>query len=284
MRKIIINADDFGIHQAVNRGIIYGHTCGHISSTTIMAVGRAFSEAAALAYDNPKLGVGIHLTLVGEQPVAEPHAIPSLVDGEGNLPALYPQFLKQLIQGRISLYDVRTELEAQIKKVLSAGIQPTHLDSHQHMHVVPGVIDIVLDLASQYSIKAVRIPDEPILFFGGYRSSPGRFIGRGGLSVLASFARRKARRQKLAAPDHFYGMLAGGFMTENRLLAIIDRLPPGISEIMMHPGDSDGEMTHSYGWQYSWQAELAAVTGEKLGHRLSEQGIEAISFRELAHE
>ena len=283
-KKIIINADDFGIHEAVNRGIVSGYGQGAISSTTIMAVGTSFDHAVALAADHPNLGIGVHLTLVGEYPVAAPNKVASLLDGEGRLPRLYPQFLRLLVQGAIQLAEVRYELEAQICKVVAAGVKPTHLDSHQHMHVVPGVIDIVIDLAKQFGIPALRIPDEPLFFFGGYPSTAGRFVGRGGLSTLARIARRKAKRRRLAMADHFYGMLAGGNMTEPHLLAIIDRLPTGVSEIMMHPGEDDSAMQHQYGWQYNWQAELSAVTGAKLKNRLNERNIELISFRELGND
>ena len=284
MKQVIINADDFGIHESINNGILTGHRHGAISSTTIIAAGEAFDHAVQLAATAPTLGVGVHLTLVSERSVAAPEKVASLVDSEGRLPRLYPQFLKQLLQGSISLAHIRCELAAQIEKVLATGMQPTHLDSHQHMHVVPGVIDIVLDLAKQYGIKAMRIPDEPLFFFGGYRTSAGRFIGRGGLSVLASLARRKAARQGLIVPQHFYGMLAGGHMIEQNLLSIMTQLPAGTSEIMMHPGESDAAMVQHYGWHSNWQAELAAVTGKKLATQLAMPGMKLISFRELVHD
>ena len=284
MKQVIINADDFGIHESINNGILAGHRHGAISSTTIIAAGEAFDHAIKLAAAAPALGIGVHLTLVSERSVASPEKVASLVDAEGRLPRLYPQFLKQLLQGSISLAHIRYELTAQIEKVLAAGIQPTHLDSHQHMHVVPGVIDIALDLAKRYGIRAIRIPDEPLFFFGGYRTSVGRFIGRGGLSALASLARRKAARKGLAVPQHFYGMLAGGHMIEQNLLAIMAQLPAGTSEIMMHPGADDAAMVQHYGWHFNWQAELAAVTGEKLKNQLAVQGIKLISFRELIHD
>ena len=284
MKQVIINADDFGIHESINNGILAGHRHGAISSTTIIAAGEAFEHAVQLAATAPALGIGVHLTLVSERSVASPEKVASLVDTEGRLPRLYPQFLKQLLQGSISLAHIRCELAAQIEKVLATGIQPTHLDSHQHMHVVPGVIDIVLDLAKQYGIRAMRIPDEPLFFFGGYQTSAGRFIGRGGLSVLASLARRKAVRQGLTVPQHFFGMLAGGHMIEENLLAIMAQLPMGTSEIMMHPGADDAAMVQQYGWYFNWQAELAAVTGEKMKNQLAVPGTKLISFRDLVHD
>jgi hopanoid biosynthesis associated protein HpnK len=284
MKQIIINADDFGIHEVVNRGIIDGHRRGCISSTTIMAGANAFDQAISLAADNPRLGVGVHLTLIGEQPVASPGTVASLVDKDGRLPLVYPHFLRLLLAGRIRMADVRRELEAQVDKVAATGIAVTHLDSHQHMHVVPGIIEIVIDIAKRFQIKAIRIPAEPIWFFGGFPSSAGRFVGRGGLSTLAGIARRRIKKAGLKTTDHFYGMLAGGSMTEPYLLNVISHLPHGTSEIMIHPGADDSVMTNAYGWQYNWQAELAAVTSAQLASQLVQERIKLISFGDLAYD
>lgn len=284
MKKIIINADDFGIHESVNSGIIDGFRRGCISSTTLMAGASAFEQAVALAADNPGLGLGVHLTLVGEVTVASPAAVASLVDSNGRLPLEYGRFLQLFLAGRIRLADIRRELEAQVNKVASTGLPITHLDSHQHMHVVPGIIDIVLDIAKQFQVKAVRIPAEPICFLGGFPCNTGRFIGRGGLSVLASIARGKARKAGIKTTDHFYGMLAGGNMTEPYLLTIINRLPYGTTEIMIHPGADDSAMTNQYGWNYNWQAELAGITSARLTNSLAQEQIKLITFGDLIHE
>jgi hopanoid biosynthesis associated protein HpnK len=284
MKKLIINADDFGIHESVNRGIIDGFRRGCISSTTLMPGASAFEQAVALAADNPGLGLGVHLTLVGEVAVAPPAEVASLVDSNGRLPLEYGRFLQLFVTGRIFLADIRRELEAQVHKVAATGLPITHLDSHQHLHVVPGIVDIVLDIAKQFQVKAVRVPTEPICFFGGFSCNAGRFIGRGGLSVLASLARGKARKAGIKTTDHFYGMLAGGNMTEPHLLTIINRLPYGTTEIMMHPGADDSTMTNQYGWNYNWQAELAAVTSAHVSNRLTQEEIKLITFGDLIHE
>lgn len=278
MKKLIVNADDFGLHPAVNRAIIAGHSDGCITSTSIMPGGAAFADAARLAAANPALGVGVHLTLVAERPVADPAAIPSLVDGDGRLSSHYPAFIARFLRGRVSLAEVRTELAAQVAKAAAADIRVTHLDSHQHLHVLPGIIDIVLDLAEEYEISALRIPGESFFFTGGYPCGAGRLIGRTGLTTLAALARRMARRRGLAVPDHFFGMLAGGNLREEYLLAIIDRLPDGVSEIMTHPGDDDTALGALYGWSYRWQAELAAVTSREVARRLASRGVELVSF------
>ena len=167
MKKLIINADDFGRHQSINNAIIQGHVSGCITSASIMPGGNAFQDAVDKAIEHPQLGIGIHLTLIGEKPVMNPSEIPTLVDDKGYLLKEYPQFLNRFLRGEINLSEVRAELSAQIDKVVASGVRITHIDSHQHLHVLPGIIDIVLDIAEKHNIKSLRIPNVPLGFTGG---------------------------------------------------------------------------------------------------------------------
>ena len=279
MKRLIVNADDFGLHASVNRGIRDAHSGGIVTSTSLMAGGAAFDEAVAIARDCPELGVGVHLTLVGARPVAS--AVASLVDGKGDFCASYPVFLRRYLQGTIRRDEVARELAAQIEKVTQAGIRPTHLDSHQHLHVVPGISAIVLDLARRFAIPAVRIPAEPLGFFGGLSPSVGRVVGRSGLTVLAGLFRRRALAAGLRVPEHFFGMLAGGQLNEIALQNILQQLPAGTSEIMCHPGRPDAALARQYSWDYHWSDELAALCAPRIRRILQENGIRLISFREL---
>ena len=279
MKRLIVNADDFGLHASVNRGIRDAHSGGIVTSTSLMAGGAAFDEAVAIARDCPELGVGVHLTLVGARPVAS--AVASLVDGKGDFCASYPVFLRRYLQGTIRRDEVARELAAQIEKVTQAGIRPTHLDSHQHLHVVPGISAIVLDLARRFAIPAVRIPAEPLGFFGGLSPSVGRVVGRSGLTVLAGLFRRRALAAGLRVPEHFFGMLAGGQLNEIALQNILQQLPAGTSEIMCHPGRPDAALARQYSWDYHWSDELAALCAPRIRRIIQENGVRLISFREL---
>lgn len=282
MKHLIINADDFGLHETVNLGIIQGHTAGVITSTTIMPGGKAFDHAAELIKAHQTLGVGVHLTLVGENPVCHPDQVKSLVNQDGCLSPQYPQFLKAYLLGKIQLADIRRELTAQVKKVVDKGIQITHLDSHQHMHIVPGIISITIDIAREFGIKALRLPAEPYFFSGGYPCPPTRFVARSGLTMLAQLARNKIISNNIVVPEHFFGMLAGGNMREEFLLAIIKALPYGVSEIMMHPGSNNKLLNTIYPWNYHGEEELAAVTSKRVRQCLTENHINLISFRDLS--
>lgn len=281
MKYLIINADDFGLDETVNLGIIQGHTSGVITSASIMPSGRAFTHGANLALANPELGIGVHLTLVGEKPVCDPRAVPSLVDKDGYLPPQYPQFLLRYLFGSIQLADIRRELTAQVQKVVDSGIHITHLDSHQHLHIMPGIIAVTLDIAQKFGIKAIRIPAEPYFFTGGYSCSPMRLIARAGLTFLARLAAKSALRKKIGAPEHFFGMLAGGNLGEERLLSIIDALPDGISEIMMHPGTNNEVLNNRYNWNYHGEEELTAATSDNVRQCLANHNIYLISFRDV---
>jgi hopanoid biosynthesis associated protein HpnK len=281
MKRLIVNADDFGLHEAVNRGIYKSHAEGIVTSTSLMAGGAAFDDAVAIKQRCPKLDVGIHLTLVGGRPVAPVQRIASLVDEQGQFCSSYPVFLARYLRGIIRLADVEQELMAQIEKMKQAGLNPTHLDSHQHLHVVPGISDLVLSLARRFSIRAIRIPAEPFFFFGGIFPSMGRVAGRDGLTALAEIFRHRAVAAGFLVTGHFFGMLAGGQMKESALSKILESLPDGVSEIMVHPGEKDETLAAKYSWGYHWDDELQALCSAGVKQTIREQKIQLISFQEL---
>lgn len=281
MRRLIVNADDFGLHAAVNRGILTAHTEGIVSSTSLMAGGAALDDAVRIAKQCPQLGVGVHLTLVGARPVLPVAEVSSLLDESGAFYGSYPLFIKRFLRGKIRLAEVERELAAQIDRVRMAGIQPSHLDSHQHLHVLPGIGGLVLDLARRFSIRAIRIPAEPVAFIGATPATVGRLAGRGGLTMLANLFRQHAAAAGIRTSDHFYGMLAGGQLTEPAILAILRRLPPGDSELMTHPGFADESLADAFRWDYQWDAERQALTAPAVRALLAERQIRLISFREL---
>ena len=143
LKQLIVNADDFGLHTLINQGIIKGHREGFITSTSIMPSATAYDEAVELALANPNLGIGIHLTLVGGvQPVLPKDKIASLVDAEGRFLPDYVAFAKRFYTGGVKSSELEAELHAQIEKALASNFNITHIDSHQHTHVLPGINEI----------------------------------------------------------------------------------------------------------------------------------------------
>src|SRR5262245_60514883 len=139
MKELIVNADDFGLTQQVNRGILDAHHDGIVTSTTLLANGGSFDEAVSMSRQAPQLGVGVHLNLSEGNPVSRASEIPSLVDSRGALHLTPGRLWAGIVKRKVSLSDVERELLAQVRKVIRAGISPTHLDGHKHVHVLPGV-------------------------------------------------------------------------------------------------------------------------------------------------
>lgn len=279
MKRLIVNADDFGLHTQINKGIIKGYREGFITSTSIMPSAPAYEEAVALAKSEPGLGIGIHLTLVGGvKPVLPIDKVSSLLDEKGLFLSDYGAFAKRYYTGGIKAAELEAELRAQLEKALTAGLNITHIDSHQHLHVLPGLNKLVLRLSCEYNIKRMRIPFEPYLFKGGFDAGLGRMIGKCGLSFCSAMAAMGAKADGIHYPDHFFGMLAGGNLNESLIENIIKALPEGTSEIMTHPGLNKNELDRVFSWNYHWEDELQAFLSEKNKALLKQEQIALINF------
>ncbi|MBR3498181.1 MAG: ChbG/HpnK family deacetylase [Selenomonadaceae bacterium] len=279
MKKIIVNADDFGRHELINRAVERAFTAGCLKSTTLMAGGTAFEDAVSRAKKFSGLGVGIHFTLANGNPVLPPKEIPSLVTEEGIFHGDYVKFLKRYLSGKISLAEVRSELAAQLEKILNAGLTLTHFDSHQHLHHVPGVIEITLDLAAAVEIKSMRVANTKL--FDGELDSLGKLFGRLGLGSLAKFAAHMAHKKNFATPEHFAGIVAGESVSEKFLLKLIENFQDGTTEVMLHPGTDNKILRGFCQWEHDFEEEFAAVTSPKILGALAEKNISAINFSEL---
>lgn len=281
MNRLIINADDFGIHTEVNQAVREACEKGVLTSTSLLATGPAFDEAVTLAKQCPQLGVGIHLCLVGSlPPVLGPAEVPSLVTKDGLLPESYSEVLKRICQGRLDYGQVYRELDAQMEKILSTGLPITHVDSHQHLHVLPQIWSIVQSLMVKYNLHRLRIPREAYTF-KVLSASPKRVAGRDGLTYFSKKAMQAVRRLHFTTTDYFWGMVDGGHMTESNLRYIISRLPFGTHEIMMHPGRSTAILSQVFAWGYHWQDEFAALMSPRIRQQLQEKKIELINYGDL---
>lgn len=275
MKKLIINADDFGFTANVNQGIINSHINGILTSTSLMASGYAFDEAVRLAKQHPQLSIGAHLTLVDVKPVLPPGQIPTLVNNEGNFVADYRQFFRNFLLRKIKLNDIRNELNAQLAKLMEAGIAISHINSHQHMHIFPGILDVVIDLAIKYKIRWLR---------HCYDSSAGiRGMGERGLAFLAKKGKMKIANAGLRSSDYFWGTANTGKMKKADLIHMLKNLPEGITEIMTHPGEHDDTLAARYGqsWGCGWKDEQDALIANELKAIIAEEDIHLTNYGEL---
>ncbi len=284
MKQLIVNADDFGIHHEVNQAVYMAFHKGILTSTSLMAGGRAFSEAAGMALAMPSMGTGVHLTLVGGLPsVLPPEEVPSLTWEDGCLCRSYGELLERDMKGRIRADDVYREWDAQIRKIMAAGISITHMDGHQHLHMWPRFFPIALTLAMKYHIPCMRIPAESF-FFGAGLSSPVRTAARDALTVLSRRNRKKLAPAGILSNDWFWGMIDGGHLTEKRVLQIMGRLRDGTSEIMCHPSADEAAMEACFHWGYHGSRELEALLSPEVRAAVREKRIRLISYRDLAEE
>jgi predicted glycoside hydrolase/deacetylase ChbG (UPF0249 family) len=234
LKRLIINADDFGFTRDVNAGIIQAHREGVLTSTTLMANGDAFHDAVRLALETPTLDVGCHLVLVQGRSVLDGRALPET-------PA-------RLLFQKLDAYP---ELRAQIQKIIACGIRPTHLDSHKHTHLLPGVFRAVVRLAKEFSIPYIR---RPLPSIGLYR--------------------RLALASGIRMTDHLLGFRLTGTLTEDTFAATIKRLPEGETEFLCHPGLLGPELAQARTrLKESRVRELEALTSPRIRALISASGV-----------
>lgn len=278
MYQLIVNADDFGRHILINKAVANAVETGFLRSATLMAGGIAFDDAVCVAKGHSKLGVGIHFTLVNGNPLLPADEIPSLVDENGDFYDNYGIFVKRFLSGKINIEEVGRELSAQLNKIERTGLHITHFDSHQHMHVLPSIIDVTLDLAAKAGIRAMRVSKTPIMNDGFFSAGVGSFIGRCGLFSLAKLAERKAKMRGFFTPNHFDGIVAGGAVTENVISDIIKNIKTGTTEIMIHPGTDNIILQRDCQWEHDFVVEFSAVTSKKILTLLKNRGIKVVDF------
>jgi len=281
MKELIINADDFGLSQGANRGIIKAWQQGILTSTSLMVRGAAFDEAVALAKGNPGLQVGLHLTLVQGRGVLPQQGLPALVDGAGNfgndpvLAGMRYFFLKPL---RKKLY---REIEAQITACLDAGIRISHLDGHLNIHMHPVVFDILTELMPKYGIETFRLSRENLS--ANLAIDRQRLVGKyADAFIFASLAKRcrpQLDRLGIRYAGEVKGLLNSGRMTEEYLLQALDGVGEGLTEIYFHPGCRPCAELDRWMPEYRHDEELAALTSSAVAAKMTRLGIGLRNYR-----
>lgn len=283
-KQLIINADDFGIHPAVNEAVRKAATEGILTSTSLMAGGDAFDEAVEMARSMPSLGIGIHLTLVGGiKSVLPPSEVPSLTWDNGVFCHDYGKLIVRDLEGKILLFEVYAEWDAQIQKIMNTGLPVTHMDGHQHMHMWPHFYPIARDLAKKYHISCMRVPDEDVLF-GMKDGHIIRWAAKNGLSLLSRMHRPDLKKNHIRTNDHFFGMLYGGHLSPERFAKFILQTKPGITEIMCHPSADTRAMEDTFHWGYHGEDELAGLLADINRELIAKKQISLISYRDVREE
>jgi hopanoid biosynthesis associated protein HpnK len=285
VRRLIVNADDFGLTAGVNRAIIEGNHSGIVTSATLMANAKATDAAIDLARTEPSLKTGCHVVLIDGVPLAS--NLPSLTDGSPRFRSSLKQFALAATRGQIAADEIQREVETQIRKLQSCGVTITHVDSHKHTHMFPCVLRPMLRAAKACGIRAVRNPFEPLKSWpaGMVLGSPGlwlRLAGVMGFQIFAAEFRRALKEEGMVSTDGTVGIAVTGMLDQKRLLRILEALPEGTWELVCHPGYSDPDL-QAAGTRLtqSREVELSALTSAETKKALARRQIDLISYADL---
>jgi chitin disaccharide deacetylase len=243
-RRLIVTADDVGLDRGMTEGAIRAHREGIVTACSVVANGAAFDDAVERLRDVPSLAVGVHLALVEERSLTNLR-----------MPRKYTAFVPLYLARVISIDVIERELRAQIERVLATGLPVTHLNGHQHLHVLPRIFAVVARLAREYRIPYVRIVDD--------RGGTARSLA---MSALSAFGRRA--RNAAFTNDRTIGVAVAGHLDD--VVPLLDHVE-GVTELVTHPGI--GVMSYPH-WGYEWDRETRALCAPGLREEIAKRGIE----------
>lgn len=283
MRRLIVSADDFGLSSGVNAGILGAHRNGILTNAGLMVTGAACDEAARLARETPTLSVGLHLVLVQGRAAVLPPAIPRLVGADGMfrtspVAAGFRYFFTPRIRAELA-----REIRAQLEAFSATGLPLSHVDGHLNVHVHPTVLNILLQFAPDYGIRALRLPREPLrTSLRLDRRAPARKVAEAAIfRSLARYAAPRLAAHGIRWVDRVFGLHQSGHVTEAYLLGVLAALPRGTTEIYCHASHVDAEAARWRPRDYECDAEVEALCSARVREALPKREIELASYRDL---
>lgn len=290
MRRLIVNADDFGLTSGVNRAIVEAHQRGIVTSATLMANGRAFDQAAELARTVPHLSLGCHVVLVDGEPLLPAPQVPTLLAADGQQQRFrnsIGEVAAAALRGRIDPAQVEAEATAQMRKLQSAGLALSHFDTHKHAHMFPAILRPLLRAARACGVRALRNPFAPLkpLAFAHLLRRPRlwkRYSEVTALRRLLDRFRRAVQEEQMLTTDGTFGIVATGALDHKLFDAIVGSIPEGTWEFVCHPGYNDSELDAvRTRLRQSRAQELQVLTSEAAREALQRHGVELISWKQL---
>lgn len=264
-KQLIVNADDYGLCREISLGILDAHAAGIVTAVSVVSVGSHF-KTGSIDLKHSGVDVGLHLTFVGnEKALTGP--IRGLTDAKGLFLKDKTQVIPRILLNTYDRAALEKELYTQAQCLADAGFVITHIDSHQHLHLLPGVTQIVVGIAKCFNIPWVRLPQSKVWDLKG-----------GSLNILGRRLRRIATRFGLRATDHSLGFDHSGHIDPDILMGMIGDLLPGITEFIMHPGL---DASHLYDWGFDWQHELAALKSNTVKQTIEMLGIQLINYSDI---
>jgi predicted glycoside hydrolase/deacetylase ChbG (UPF0249 family) len=286
VRRLIINADDFGLTHGVNRAIAEAHNGGVVTSTTLMANGAAFGEAIELAQASTRWSVGCHVVLIDGEPLIDPSRLSSLVvrNDSQHFRSSLASFASRAFLRQLDPDQIEAEATAQIRKLQSHNVAVSHIDTHKHTHAFPVVLEGLLRAARTCGVTAIRNPFDVIAadFVRAQKGLWRRYAQARTMRGLAGHFRKSVARTGLRTPDGTLGIVVTGRLDSQIFHAIAETMPDGTWEFVCHPGYVDADLrSTSTRLRESRERELAILTSPDTRAALGSHGIEPISYREL---
>ncbi len=292
MRKfLIVTADDFGLHEAVNEAVERAARAGTLSAASLMVAAPAAADAVRRARALPRLRVGLHLTLADGLAQLPPDTIPRLVDANGRFDGgesgarLARQGWRWFARPAVRR-ELAAEIRAQFQAFERTGLLLDHVNAHKHLHLHPTVLRLLLEIGREFGLRAVRVPAEPLWFARRYANGAGgaltTLLAAAGLAPWLAFMRRRLEAAGLDRNDRLFGIAASGAMSEEALLSILARLPDGATEIYLHPATQAGAAIAPSMGSYRHTDELAALLSPRVATALALSGAARGGFLDLA--
>ncbi len=277
MKYLIVSADDFGLAKAVNEGIVKAYKDGIVTCVNLMPTGEAFDDALKLTKMIGLKEVGAHLALTQTNPLTEASMVPTLLAANGGFHQDYKKFFLRYIRGKIDLDQVYIELKNQINALQVTGLKITNLNSHEHIHMAPVILNIFVKLAKEYRIPAIRFPRKEMSFYFG--------INKFYRTIILSFFEKPMKKilsaSMISSPDHFRGFLHFGNLKEEIVFRIIDSLEEGTTELVCHPAIVRPEVPQKYEFNKNGELELSALTSDNVKNLLNNKKIQLVSYGEF---
>jgi hopanoid biosynthesis associated protein HpnK len=290
VRRLIVNADDFGFTTGVNRAIVEAHENGIVTSSTLMANGLAFEDAVSVAKTLPNLSIGCHIVLIDGQPILDAQRVSSLAQRRSGTTVFRDNlkaFIARAITGRLNPVEIEAEATAQIRKLQLTGINVSHVDTHKHTHLFPAVLRPLLRAAKACGVRAIRNPFGPRkpLRSSELLARPNLWTRYAEVRILRGLAarfRHSAEQAGLLTTDGTLGIEVTGALDDKLFRAIAEIIPEGTWEFVCHPGYNDDDLRSSNTrLRESRETELRVLTTPEARELLSNLGISLISYREL---
>jgi chitin disaccharide deacetylase len=274
MKKfLIVTADDFGIHEAVNDAVSQAAAAGILTAASLMVGAPAAGDAVRRARELPQLRVGLHLVLADGAAVLPRETIPDLVDERGRFgDGMWLDGVRYF-----ALPALRRQLEAEIRAQFAAfartGLALDHVNAHKHFHLHPTLLGMIVRVGREFGMKAVRVPHEPMWYATrGTGGGAGAMASSAFLLPWVAMMKARLRAGGITHNDQVFGIGSTGQLDEATLLDILAKLPPGVTEIYLHPAtDTQAPITASMS-EYRHSAELAALLSRRVAEAVAATG------------